>query len=59
MLLFGKFGDVTTTKSVTLGVYAGRGGDVSLMTLPPYSVLKVPAMELPTRNSRRTERDQP
>jgi sugar lactone lactonase YvrE len=43
---FGKFGDVTTTKYVILGVCEGRSGDVYIMALHPYSVLKVPAKDL-------------
>jgi hypothetical protein len=47
---FGKFGDVTTTKYVVLGVCEGRSGDVYIMALHPYSVLKVSAKELATKN---------
>jgi sugar lactone lactonase YvrE len=47
---FGKFGDVTTTKYVILGVCEGRSGDVYIMALHPYSVLKVSAKELATKN---------
>jgi len=47
---FGKFGDVTTTKYVILGVCEGRSGDVYIMALHPYSVLKVSAKELATSN---------
>jgi hypothetical protein len=47
---FGKFGDVTTTKYVILGVCEGRNGDVYIMALHPYSVLKVCAKELVTKN---------
>ena len=43
---FGKFGDVTTTKYVILGVCEGRSGDVYIMALHPYSVLKVSAKEV-------------
>lgn len=43
---FGKFGDVTTTKYVILGVCAARSGDVYILALHPYSVLKVSAKEL-------------
>jgi hypothetical protein len=43
---FGKFGDVTTTKYVILGVCETRSGDVHILALHPYSVLKVPAKEL-------------
>jgi hypothetical protein len=43
---FGKFGDVTTTKYVTMGVCEGRNGDVFILALHPYSVLKVSAKEL-------------
>src|SRR5262245_8130390 len=47
---FGKFGDVTTTKYVILGVCEARNGDVYIMALHPYSVLKVSAKELAKRN---------
>jgi hypothetical protein len=43
---FGKFGDVTTTKYVTMGVCEGRSGDIYIMVLHPYSVLKASAKEL-------------
>jgi hypothetical protein len=43
---FGKFGDVTTTKYVILGVCEARSGDVYILALHPYSVLKVSAKEL-------------
>jgi sugar lactone lactonase YvrE len=43
---FGKFGGVTTTKYVVLGVCAARGGDVYVLALHPYSVLKVSASDL-------------
>jgi hypothetical protein len=43
---FGKFGDVTTTKYVILGVCEGKTGDVYIMALHPYSVLKVSAKDL-------------
>jgi len=43
---FGKFGDVTTTKYVILGVCEAKSGDVYIMALHPYSVLKVSAQEL-------------
>jgi hypothetical protein len=47
---FGKVGEVTTTKYVILGVCEGRGGDVYILALHPYSVLKVSAQELATKN---------
>jgi len=43
---FGKFGDVTTTKYVILGVCETRAGDVYIMALHPYSALKVAAKDL-------------
>lgn len=43
---FGKFGDVTTTKYVILGVCEGRSGDVYILALHPYSVLKVSAKNM-------------
>lgn len=43
---FGKVGDVTTTKYVILGVCEARNGDVYIMALHPYSVLKVSAKDL-------------
>jgi hypothetical protein len=43
---FGKFRDVTTTKYVILGVCEARNGDVYILALHPYSVLKVSAKEL-------------
>ncbi len=43
---FGKFGGVTTTKYVILGVCEARSGDVYILALHPYTVLKVPAKEL-------------
>jgi len=43
---FGKFGDVTTTKYVILGVCQAKSGDVFILALHPYSVLRVPAKEL-------------
>ena len=43
---FAKFGDVTTTKYVILGVCEARGGDVYILALHPYSVLRVSAKEL-------------
>jgi hypothetical protein len=46
---FGKFGDVTTTKYVILGVCEARTGDVYILALSPYSVLKVSAAELATK----------
>jgi sugar lactone lactonase YvrE len=47
---FAKFGDVTTTKYVILGVCEARSGDVYILALHPYSVLKVSAKELATKN---------
>jgi hypothetical protein len=47
---FGKVGEVTTTKYVILGVCEGKSGDVYIMALHPYSVLKVSAKELATKN---------
>jgi hypothetical protein len=47
---FGKFGNVTTTKYVILGVCEGKSGDVYIMALHPYSVLKVSAKDLPAKN---------
>jgi hypothetical protein len=46
---FGKFGEVTTTKYVILGVCEARNGDVHILALHPYSVLKVSAKELATQ----------
>ncbi|HEY7314698.1 MAG TPA: hypothetical protein VH643_35445 [Gemmataceae bacterium] len=46
---FAKFGDVMTTKYVILGVCEGRSGDVYIMALHPYSVLKVSAKDLATK----------
>lgn len=43
---FGKFGNVTTTRYVTLGVCQAKSGDVYILALHPYSVLRVPAKEL-------------
>jgi sugar lactone lactonase YvrE len=43
---FGKIGDVTTTKYVILGVCAAKNGDVYILALHPYSVLKVAAKDL-------------
>jgi sugar lactone lactonase YvrE len=43
---FVKVGDVTTSKYVILGVCEGRSGDVYILALHPYSVLKVSANEL-------------
>src|SRR5262249_38376943 len=43
---FMKVGDVTTTKYVILGVCEGRMGDVYILALHPYSVLKVSASDL-------------
>jgi hypothetical protein len=47
---FAKFGDVMTTKYVTMGVCEGRTGDVYILVLHPYSVLKVAAKDLETKN---------
>jgi hypothetical protein len=47
---FGKVYDVTTTKYVILGVCEGRSGDVYILALSPYSVLKVSANELATKS---------
>jgi hypothetical protein len=47
---FTKVGDVTTTKYVILGVCEGKSGDVYILALHPYSVLKVSAKELATKN---------
>jgi sugar lactone lactonase YvrE len=46
---FTKVGEVMTTRYVILGVCEGKDGDVFIMALHPYSVLKVPAKELATR----------
>jgi sugar lactone lactonase YvrE len=43
---FGKVGDVTTTKYVILGVCEAKSGDVYILALHPYSVLKVAAKDL-------------
>jgi len=43
---FGKFGEVTTTKYVILGVCEARTGDVYILALHPYSALKVSAKAL-------------
>ncbi|HLW66323.1 MAG TPA: hypothetical protein VKS79_13500 [Gemmataceae bacterium] len=43
---FMKIGDVTTTKYVTMGVCEAKSGDVYILVLHPYSVLKVGAKEL-------------
>ena len=43
---FEKFGDVTTTKYVILGVCEARSGDVYILALHPYSVLQVSAKDL-------------
>jgi hypothetical protein len=40
---FGRFGDVTTRKYATMGVCAARSGDVYILALHPYSVLKISA----------------
>jgi hypothetical protein len=42
----GKFGDVTTTKYVILGVCEARSGDVYIMAMHPYTALKVSAKDL-------------
>jgi hypothetical protein len=47
---FVKFGDVTTTKYVIMGVCEARSGDVYILALHPYSVLKVSAKELAPKN---------
>lgn len=47
---FGKVGDVTTTKYVILGVCEARNGDVYILALHPYSVLRVSASELAKKN---------
>jgi hypothetical protein len=47
---FMKVGDVTTTKYVILGVCEGRSGDVYIMALHPYSVLKVAAKDLAAKD---------
>jgi sugar lactone lactonase YvrE len=46
---FGKVGEVTTTKHVILGVCEARSGDVYILALSPYSVLRVSAKELTTK----------
>jgi hypothetical protein len=56
---FGKFGGVTTTKYVILGVCEAHSGDVYIMALHPYSVLKVSARELAARNEGRAQRGRP
>ena len=43
---FGKFGDVTTTKYVILGVCEGRDGHVNILALHPYSVLRIAPEQL-------------
>jgi sugar lactone lactonase YvrE len=45
---FLKVGDVTTTKYVIMGVCEAKSGDVYILALHPYSVLKVFAKELAT-----------
>jgi hypothetical protein len=50
---FVKVGDVTTTKYVIMGVCEAKSGDVYILALHPYSVLKVSAKELATKNSGR------
>jgi hypothetical protein len=47
---FMKVGDVTTTKYVILGVCEARSGDVYILALHPYSVLKVSAKELAAKD---------
>jgi sugar lactone lactonase YvrE len=56
---FGKFGGVTTTKYVILGVCEAGSGDVYILALHPYSVLKVSAKELATKDGGRADRDRP
>jgi len=46
---FGKVGNVTTSKYVILGVGAARNGDVHIMAMHPYSVLRVAAKDLATK----------
>jgi sugar lactone lactonase YvrE len=46
---FVKVGEVTTTKYVILGVCEGRTGEVYILALHPYSVLKVSASDLAIR----------
>jgi sugar lactone lactonase YvrE len=43
---FTKVGDVTTTKYVILGVCEAKSGDVYILALHPYSVLRVSAKDL-------------
>jgi len=43
---FTKVGDVTTTKYVILGVCEARDGDVYVLALHPYAVLRVKAADL-------------
>jgi sugar lactone lactonase YvrE len=47
---FTKVGDVTTTKYVILGVCEAKSGDVYILALHPYSVLKVTAKELAAKD---------
>jgi sugar lactone lactonase YvrE len=47
---FVKVGGVTTTKFVILGVCEARSGDVYILALHPYTVLKVSAKELATKD---------
>jgi hypothetical protein len=47
---FMKVGDVTTTKYVILGVCEAKSGDVYILALHPYSVLKVSAKELAAKD---------
>ena len=46
---FTKVGDVTTTRYAILGVCEAKSGDVYIMALHPYTVLKVSAKELATK----------
>jgi hypothetical protein len=46
---FVKVGDVATTKYVIMGVCEAKSGDVYILALHPYSVLKVSAKELATK----------
>ncbi len=43
---FGKFGGVTTTKYVILGICEAKSGDVYILALHPYSVLRVGSAKL-------------
>ena len=53
---FAKIGDVMTTKYVIMGVCEARSGDVYILALSPYSVLKVSAQELAATNRERSGR---